>query len=368
MTWVLLASLSVFISEELHLTATNKGFMVAVPVLIGAVGRIAVGVCTDRYGARRIGVVTLLLTVIPLAYGWLLAETFVQMLFVGMLLGVAGTSFAVALPLAARTYPFEHQGFAMGIVGSGNSGSILSLALAPLVAERVGWHAVFGLMMPVVLITTAIYAWLTCSRPGETPDGQPKQSLQSLLGERDVRLAALLYAVSFGGFVGFTSFLSMFFFDQYGVSPSDAGMAAACCAFAGSAARPLGGYIADWYGATRVLRTVLPCILFLTALMAPLLPFTLTFFTALVLLAGLGLANGAIFQHVALPLRVDIGKVAGVIGAAGGLAVFMLPFAFGLLRDETGTYASGFACFAVLVTGAILALWRSTGTSFDERA
>src|SRR5213593_71765 len=165
MTWVLIGALGIFIAQDFGLTATQKGFLVGVPLLGGSLFRIGIGVLSDRYGPRRIGFANMLLVSVPLAWAWLAGDSFVKMVGVGLLLGIAGASFAVALPLASRAYPMEHQGLAMGIAGSGNSGAILSIALAPLLAERMGWHAVFGLMLPVVIAIAGAYWFLAKDHP-----------------------------------------------------------------------------------------------------------------------------------------------------------------------------------------------------------
>src|SRR5437899_9071935 len=159
MTWVLIGALGVFIAQDFGLTATQKGFLVAVPLLGGSLFRIGIGVLSDQYGPRRIGFASMLLTAVPLAWAWQAGESFAQMTGVGLLLGVAGASFAVSLPLASRAYPLAHQGLAMGVAGSGNSGAIVSIALAPLLALKLGWHAVFGAMVPLVLATAPAY-WM----------------------------------------------------------------------------------------------------------------------------------------------------------------------------------------------------------------
>ena len=358
MTWVLVGALGVFIAQDFGLTAAEKGLMVAVPVLSGALGRIGVGACTDRYGPRRTGLANLVLTIVPLLWGWTAVSSFSQVLVLGLLLGIAGTSFAVALPLAGRAYPSVHQGLALGLAGSGNSGSILSLAMAPLLAERIGWHQVFGAMIPLVLLTVVAFGTLARDLEAETASMGMQRSWPNLLRDPLVQRLGLLYGMTFGGFVGLTSYFSIFFYDQYSLSPVDAGWAAAACALAGSVARPVGGYVADHYGTRGILVVLYPCILLLTGITALLLPFAFTFAASLLLITSLGFGNGVIFHEVGQRCRIDIGTVTGLVGAAGGLAGFLLPFALGLFRDVTGTYATGFGFFAALVTGVVVLVER----------
>jgi NNP family nitrate/nitrite transporter-like MFS transporter len=272
--------------------------------------------------------------------------SFPELILLGLLLGIAGTSFAVALPLASRAYPLAHQGLAMGVAGSGNSGAIFSLALAPVAAERIGWHAVFGATIPIVLVTLLVYGTLARDHDPLKPSLQSRRDLRNLLRTSDIYWFCLLYSVTFGGFVGFSSYLSIFFFDQYGLSRIQAGWVAAACALAGSFSRPIGGYLADHWGGLRTLAVLYPTIAVLAGIAALLLPFTETFASVLLLMVGLGLGNGVIFQVIPLRFREEIGRVSGLVGAAGGVGGFFLPSVLGLFRDLSGTYAAGFGLFA----------------------
>ena len=361
MAWMLVGALGVFIAEDFSLTATQKGFMVAVPLLGGSLFRVAVGVLSDRVGPRLTGTVSMLVVSVPLSWAWLAAESFAQMIGVGLLLGVAGASFAVSLPLASRAYPIAHQGLAMGVAGSGNSGAIVSIALAPLLAVKLGWHTVFGVVIPVVLATAVAY-WLL-ARDHEPQDGAADHRLDfsRLLCEPDTYWFCALYAVTFGGFVGLSSYLSIFFFDQYELSRIEAGMMAAACALAGSFSRPVGGFIADRLGGLRVLSFLYPLIAILVGVTSLLLPFPIVLIAVFLAMACLGMGNGVIFQVVPQRFRREIGAVSGLIGAAGGLGGFLLPSMLGLFRDLSGTYATGFAIFAaacVLIVPVMMIFWR----------
>src|SRR5262249_13666872 len=160
MVWVLLGALGNNIAGEFGLSSSEKGFMVAVPLLGGAVLRMVLGVLTDHIGARRTGIVGLVLTLLPLSLGWRGAASFPGLLLGGLLLGVAGASFAAALPLASRWYPPRYQGLAMGIAGAGNSGTALATFFGPRLAETYGWHGVFGLALVPVVVTLALFALL----------------------------------------------------------------------------------------------------------------------------------------------------------------------------------------------------------------
>ena len=369
MTWVLVGALGVFIAQDFGLTATQKGFLVAVPLLGGSLFRIGIGVLSDRYGPRRIGLANMLLVSVPLAWAWLAGDSFVKMVGVGLLLGIAGASFAVSLPLASRAYPLEHQGLAMGVAGSGNSGAIVSIAVAPLLAVKFGWHGVFGLLIPAVVIIAAVY-WML-ARDHEPMDGSAHhREFVVLLREPDTYWFCVLYAITFGGFVGLSSYLSIFFFDQYGLSRVEAGWAAAACALAGSFFRPVGGFIADRCGGLRVLSVLYPTIAVFTGVASLLLPFPEAFSTVFLAMSCLGMGNGVIFQVVPQRFRQEIGTISGLVGAAGGLGGFLLPSVLGLFKDLSGTYATGFALFAavcVLIMPVVVMFWRPSRENMVPR-
>ena len=361
MAWMLVGALGVFIADDFGLTATQKGFMVAVPLLGGSLFRVAVGILSDRFGPRRTGFVSMLVALVPLAWAWLAADSFSQMIGVGLLLGVAGASFAVSLPLASRAYPPAHQGLAMGVAGSGNSGAIISIALAPLLAMKLGWHAVFGAMIPLVFVTAVAY-WLLARdhEPQDCAAGH-RMDFNLILREPDAYWFCLLYSITFGGFVGLSSYLSIFFFDQYGLSRVDSGLTAAACALAGSFSRPVGGFLADRLGGLRVLSVLYPLIAVFLGAASLLAVFPVTLAVVFLGMTCLGMGNGVIFQVVPRRFRREIGAVSGLIGAAGGLGGFLLPSALGLFRDLTGTYATGFAIFAaacVLIVPVMTRFWR----------
>lgn len=363
MIWVLLGALGAYVAADLGLSPAQKGLMVAVPPLGGSVFRLVLGSLADRLGTKRTGLVSLGLTFIPLAWGWLAAGTYLEVLAIGLLLGVAGASFAVALPLASRWYPPEHQGLALGIAGAGNSGTIVAALAAPRLAEHVGWHAVFGLAAIPVAVAWIVFVTLA----KEPPTGaKPTGSIFGLLDEADARWLCLFYMVTFGGFVGLANYLPIFFVDRFGLTKVAAAGFAALCGAAGSFLRPLGGGVSDRVGGTQVLAIVLGTVAvagLTLALLPPLAPTVLVLFIAL---GALGIGNGAVFQLVPQRFPDRIGQMTGLVGAAGGIGGFVLPFGFGSLVQSTGTFAVGFLLFGLATGGAGVAVrfrqraWRST--------
>ena len=349
MVWVLLGALGAYVSSDLNLSAAQKGLMVAVPPLGGAAFRLLLGSLADRVGVRRTGLVTMGLTLIPLLWGWLGGGTYAQVLGIGLLLGIAGASFAVALPLASRWYPPEYQGMALGIAGAGNSGTLIAALAAPRLAEHVSWHGVFGLAAIPVCLAWIAFAVMAKEPPRPKPVPGTSNNPFSLLDEPDARWLCGFYLVTFGGFVGLASYLPIFFVDRFDLTKVTAGGFAALCAAAGSFVRPIGGALADRLGGTRVLAGALGAasLLLLGAAALPGLAATvLVLFGAM---GAFGAGNGAIFQLVPQRFPARMGAMTGLVGAAGGVGGFLLPFALGLLKGSTGTFAAGFALVAVAV-------------------
>ncbi|MDA0140333.1 MFS transporter [Solirubrobacter sp. CPCC 204708] len=353
MIWVILGALGAYIAEDLGLTAAEKGVLVATPLLSAAVCRVTFGVLADRFGPRRIGTLSMSIVVLPLLWGWLGANSMNELLGVGVLLGVAGASFAISLPLASRWYPPQYQGLAMGIAGAGNSGTVACALLAPRLAEQVGWHGVMGLaLIPVGLVLIGFR--LLAKEPPAPARRLTLGAFAEMLGESDTWKLCALYAVTFGGFVGLSSFLPIFFHDEYGLSKVDAASLAAIGGAAGSFVRPFGGHLADRLGGTRVLTVVY-------GVAAPLLLALSTMPSLLwagigfpIVMAFLGLGNGATFQLVGLRFHARIGVVTGLVGAAGGLGGFMLPIALGSLHDSFGGYGAGLSLAAAVVFVAFI--------------
>jgi NNP family nitrate/nitrite transporter-like MFS transporter len=274
----------------------------------------------------------------------------------GLLLGVAGGSFAVALPLASRWYPPQHQGLAMGIAGAGNSGTVLAALFAPRLAEAVGWHGVFGLALIPVVATLVLFSLLAKESPAQ-PAPRPLRTYFGIWREKDTLWLCLFYSFTFGGFVGLASFLVIFFHDQYGVAKVMAGNLTALCVCAGSFLRPVGGFLADRYGGVRMLTVLFAGAALGLAAVGLLPPLGLATPILVLTMGTLGMGNGSVFQIVPQRFRKEIGVATGVIGAAGGLGGFLLPTALGFLKDLTGSYGAGFLLLS-LGGGACLALLR----------
>ncbi len=355
MVWVLIGALGNSIAAEFHLTPGQKGLVVAVPLLGGAALRLVLGLMTDHWGARRTGIIGLTLTLVPLLLGWLWVDSLSQMLLIGLMLGVAGASFAAALPLASRWYPREHQGLAMGIAGAGNSGTAIATFFGPRLAEQIGWHAVFGVALVPVLITLVVFCLLAKDSPSQ-PLPQPLSRYAAVLGERDTWWFCLFYSITFGGFVGLASMLNIFFHDQYGLTPPQAGLYTTLCVISGSFLRPVGGYFSDRLGGLRVLTALYLGVGLTMIALATSPALGIGVLLMFVTMGMLGLGNGAVFQLVPQRFSKEIGIVTGIVGAAGGLGGFLLPNVLGQMKQWTASFGGGFLVFSLIAFGGSVTL------------
>ncbi|KPW59415.1 Nitrate transporter [Pseudomonas syringae pv. philadelphi] len=367
MVWYLLGPMAVQIATDLHLTTQQRGLMVATPILAGAVLRFFMGLLADQLSPKTAGIIGQVIVIGALFTAWQLGvHSYEQVLLLGLFLGMAGASFAVALPLASQWYPPQHQGKAMGIAGAGNSGTVLAALIAPVLAASFGWGNVFGLALIPLVLTLIAFTLMARNAPERS---KPKSMADYLkaLGDRDSWWFMFFYSVTFGGFIGLASALPGYFNDQYGLSPITAGYYTAACVFGGSLMRPLGGALADRFGGIRTLTVMYTVAAIGIAAVGFNLPSSwaaLALFVAAML--GLGAGNGAVFQLVPQRFRKEIGVMTGLIGMAGGIGGFLLAAGLGAIKQNTGDYQLGlwlFAGLAVLAWFGLLNVkrrWRTT--------
>jgi NNP family nitrate/nitrite transporter-like MFS transporter len=367
MVWVILGPLGVQIAADLGLSHTQKGLMVATPVLAGALLRIVMGVLVDHLKPKLAGAIGQVIVIAALFVAWKFGiHSYAQVLTLGLFLGVAGAAFAVALPLASRWYPPEHQGTALGIAGAGNSGTALAALFGPGLAAAFGWVNVFGLALIPLSIVFVIYLVMAKDAP-ECPPAKSMAEYLKVLKDKDAWWFMFFYSVTFGGFVGLASSLTIYFNTQYGLDPKTAGFFTAACVFAGSLVRPIGGNVADRIGGIKSLTVMYVLAALFLAIVSFGMPEAwqaLAVFVCAML--SLGMGNGAVFQLVPQRFRKEIGVMTGLVGMAGGVGGFYLASSLGYSKQVTGSYQAGFLIFAALAIAALIGLtavkqrWRTT--------
>lgn len=363
--WVLNGAMAPFISEEFGLSPTEKGFMVSVPVIAGAFMRFPLGLLSQYIGRKNAAQVEMGTICIGLLIGFLYTNTYFGVILMGIVLGVAGASFGVAMSLGSGWFPPKFKGLAMGIAGAGNSGAVLAVLFAPPLASVYGWRAVYGLAifpMLVAMILLQIFA-------KEPPDREHKtmKDYLKILVDRDAWVFNLMYMVTFGGYIGLTSFLPTLFHDQYNIPKESIGQYSALIIVAASVLRILGGGLADAIGGIRMLKSLFWMILFLTGIAAflPSNPWVMVVILILCF-SAMGAGNGAVFQLVPLRFSATTAVAGSLIGEIGALAGGFLPNAMGLGKQYLGSFAPGFVSGALLTLCVMVALslvtkrWTST--------
>ncbi len=332
------------LKTRLNLSPVQVSVALALPVLLGSLGRIPLGMLTDRYGGRKVFSIVMAGSIIPvLAMGWV--QTYTQLLIAAFGCGLALASFSVGAGFVSGWFPPQRQGFALGVYGAGNIGQSLAAFGAPVIAGALGYRWgfwIFGLLTLIWLIGFALWAR---NAPRQGPPKTLAQILQPL-SNRMSWVLSLYYFLTFGGFVAMAVYLPTLLTDLFALAPKDAGLRTAGFVLVATLMRPLGGTLADKIGGQKILAWVFP----LTGAMAILLafnhivPFTIG---ALGMAAAIGLGNGAVFKLVPEFFPQSVGIVTGLVGAAGGLGGFFPPLLLGTIRQSTGSFVYGFIALAI---------------------
>ncbi|WP_243718547.1 MFS transporter [Actinomadura sp. 7K534] len=354
--WALLSPLAPRFQESLGLTSFEQSLLVAVPVIVGSVGRIPVGALTDRFGGRVMFPALSVITIAPVLYLGLWGNSSLASLLAGgFFLGVGGTVFAVGVPFVNAWFPPERRGLAIGIFGAGMGGTaITALTTVPLV-DRHGMEFPFQLMA-VVLAAYAVAAWLIVrDAPGRTmPDASLAKRLAATARLPVTWQMSALYAVAFGGYVAFSVYLPTYLKEEYHLTQADASNRMAGFVLLAVLMRPVGGWLSDRIGAVRVMVAALLVTTAGAAVQAfspPLMPLGTIAFLAMA--AALGAGSGATFALVArLAPANKVGAVTGVVGAAGGLGGFVPPLIMGSIYGSFGSYAVGLLLLALVAAAA----------------
>ena len=346
--WVLNGAMAPFISETFGLSPAQKGLMLSVPILAGALMRFPLGILSQYIGRKKATLVEMSLIAVAMLFGFFFVHSFNDLLAMGVLLGIAGASFGVALSLGSGSFPPRHKGLAMGLVGAGNVGTAVSVLIAPPLAQAFGWVAVYGFAAVAISIPMVVMV-VFAKEPDDLDAHATFKEHIACLFEKDGWAFSCIYAITFGGFIGLATFLPTYYYDQFGVSKVQAGQLTMLAAFMGAALRVFGGWISDRWGGINTLTVVLGGVagsLILCALATGSLVAT----TLLVMLcfAALGAGNGALFQLVPLRWPLATAVAGSMIGELGALGGGLVPNAMGLSKQYLGSYAWGFVIFAAL--------------------
>lgn len=350
--WGLIAALAPTFAQTYGLSAKSKSLMIAIPVLLGSIGRLPAGMLADRFGGRKVFTALLLVSAIP-AIGIGLSNSYIQLFWLGVFIGVAGTSFAIGVSFTSRWFSRDQQGTALGIFGMGNIGQSIAVFGAPVLALWLAsWRPVFYIFAAVSLVWGVVFYLLARDAVSTVKPKTWSENLRVLRNSPLAWVLSLFYFLTFGGFVAFSIYLPTLLKDLFKLTPADAGARTAGFVLLATFMRPLGGMLADRWGGARVLVGVFIGIAALGAMMG--CPFMPTFTVgALGAAAALGLGNGAVFKLVPEHFPKETGTVTGLVGAFGGLGGFFPPLVLGIIRDATGGYAIG---FVLLALSAILCL------------
>lgn len=356
--WALLSPLGPRFKDSLHLTPFQQSLLVAVPVVVGSLGRIPVGALTDRFGGRLMFPAVSFATIVPVLFiGYLGHSSLAGLLIGGFFLGIGGTAFAVGVPFVNAWFPPQRRGLAIGVFGAGMGGTAISALSTVKLVKAHGIASPF-LITAVVL---AAYGVLTLLVMRDAPGRQaPTASLvQRLGGVMRLSLtwqASALYALVFGGYVAFSVYLPTYLKTAYGLTQADAANRMAGFVLFAVVMRPIGGYLSDRFAASRVLTVLLVVVAAgaaVQALTPSLAPVGTVAFLAMA--AALGTGSGAAFALVAQRAPAGtVGSVTGIVGAAGGLGGFVPPLILGSLYGHYANYGIGLALLAAVAVAAVI--------------
>ncbi|MEX1043423.1 MAG: MFS transporter [Acidimicrobiia bacterium] len=352
--WGLISPLAPAFTELLSLEPLQVSVVVATPVLLGSVARIPLGALTDRFGGRAMFIGLSLTVTLPLLF-LALWQTLPALLLGGLILGLAGASFAIGIPFVNAWFPPERRGLALGVYGAGNIGTAIAGFTAPTLFEQVGASVPFLLVAGVMLATALGVALFARDAPDRRAGSATMlERMRAALGLRITFDLAALYALTFGGFVAFGVYLPTYLRTAYELSPADAGARAAGFIVLATIARPVGGWLSDRIGAPKVLAVSLGVVAVGATVVAFTLPLIVATLPFLAIAACLGLGNGAVFALVGRGVPSDrVGAVTGFVGAAGGLGGFVPPLVMGGVYSLTGGYLIGLMLLAVVSVAAL---------------
>ncbi len=369
--WGMVAPMAKTFQTDLHLTEGQVWLLIAIPVILGSIIRLPMGMLADRFGGRIVHALLLMFIALP-ALALSYARTYEQLLLGGLFLGMAGTSFSVGVAFTSKWFPKEKQGFALGIFGAGNIGQSIALFGVPLLSGALGWQTTYRVFAAVALVYGILFLVAARDAP-VTARPKPLGEMLRVLTQQPLSwLLSLFYFVTFGGFVALSIGLPKLLQEIFHLTREDAGLRVAGFVLVATIGRPLGGWISDKIGGARLLRAVFAGagVLALGLTFEHIVPFTIG---ALGTAACIGLGNGAVFKLVPQFFPRDTGTVTGLVGAMGGLGGFFPPLVLGQIRTHTGAYDLGFIlltlfCLACLAANSMVLLRPAAALRLDPVA
>ena len=339
------------LKKQFHLAPVQASIAMAIPVLLGSLGRIPLGLLTDRLGGRKVFTATMAASVIAaLLMGWV--QSYSQLLLFGFFTGIALASFSVGVGFVSGWYSAEKQGFALGVYGAGNVGQSLAAFGAPLLFPHIGMRNTFWTFAALLAIWGVIFVLLAKDAPRSAPPKSFSQMVRPL-SDKMSWVLSLFYFLTFGGFVAMSIYLPMFLTELFKLTPQDAGLRTAGFVLLATLMRPVGGWLSDKVGGLPILLWVFPVVAAMALLMSfqTIVPFRIG---ALGMAAAIGLGNGAVFKMAPQFFPRSMGAVTGLIGAMGGLGGFFPPLALGLIREQTGSFFWGFGLLAIFAIACLV--------------
>src|SRR5581483_4275656 len=352
------------LKKQFHLAPVQVSIAMAIPVLLGSLGRIPLGLLTDRLGGRKVFTWTMAISVVAaLLMGKV--ETYHQLLLFGFFTGIALASFSIGVAFVSGWYSAEKQGFALGVYGAGNVGQSLAAFGAPFLFAHIGFRNTFWSFAGLLAVWTIVFFSFAKDAPRTVP---PKSLAQMIrpLSEKMSWVLSFFYFLTLGGFVAMSIYLPMFLTELFKLTPQDAGLRTAGFVLLATAMRPVGGWLSDRVGGLTILFWTFPFITAMAMLLTlqTMVPFTIG---ALGMAAAIGLGNGAVFKLVPQYFPQSVGAVTGLVGAMGGLGGFFPPLALGIIKQQTGSFLWGFALLALFALLCMLIARLTTQGRFQKQ-
>ncbi len=336
------------------LTPVQVSIALAVPVLLGSLGRIPLGMLTDRFGGRSVFSAVMAFSVAAAALMGFV-NSYSSLLLFGFFTGMALASFSVGVGFVSGWYPPERQGYALGVYGAGNVGQSLAAFGAPFLFAAVGLRGTFW-TFGILLLTWLVFFWMMAQNAPRAAQPKTVAQLFAPLKEPMSWVLSFFYFLTFGGFVAMSIYLPVFLVDLFQLTPQDAGMRTAGFVLLATAMRPVGGMLADRVGGLTILLWIFPAVAGASLLLtiSQMVPFTIG---ALSMAACIGLGNGAVFKLVPEYFPQSVGSVTGLVGAAGGLGGFFPPLVVGVVKQQTGSFTLGFLLLGVFAVTCFMTAW-----------